>query len=73
MKAIESMWFSTIDGSVGIVLAVNAAKKNVILVKRTVAFNSETNDTKATLEWGAKLSFEQVERMYNHLKLLTTK
>ena len=68
MKATEVIWISTMEGTIGIILAKNGEGENVVLVKKGIAFNSEADDIRDALDWGGKLNLIDAEKIYNHLK-----
>ena len=65
MKVENVLWFNSMNGTIGIVLADNGHKKKAY-IKNVIGLNEE-NDIKEILESGAKIHISQAESIVNHL------
>ena len=68
MKVIDSLWFTNIKGTVGIVILeedVTGDRKAYIGV---VSGEDEKADTETIIAWGNKLSLDTAQRIVHFLK-----
>ncbi len=64
-KVIETIWISTLSGTIGIVLSDNGFEKKAYI--KQVSGLSEEDDTNDVLLNGGKLHLHQVESIKKHL------
>ena len=65
MKVENVLWFNSMNGTIGIVLADNGFDKKVYI--KNVMGHNEESDIKEILESGAKIRISQAESIVNHL------
>ena len=68
MKAIKTIWLSTLNGSLGIVLCENDRKEKSVRISRTAGL-SEKYDIQEVIDYGAKISLSDAKAIVKHLEV----
>lgn len=67
MKVLETLWFTTMNGTCGIVLGEEDNTKDPVAYIGVVEGKDENADTDSIIAWGIKFSLDTTKRILQHL------